>query len=179
MNRIGGGMIGNSNCIGTILNGLILDQPPKIVKPFSVSSIFFYINKNYRSAHFFGHSKLKELDIDDFYKRKQMNEETESETTEMDSIPDHLEVSEYEGADEAVPIRIRKERTTKAYKETMIQDIENIDTYETRATVNITQWRPIYEVIDEAYIKECNIFPDDFIREYITIQTNHNLYQVT
>ena len=32
----------------------------------------------------------------------------ESELTEMDSIPDHLEVSEYEGADEAVPIHIRK-----------------------------------------------------------------------
>ena len=29
----------------------------------------------------------------------------------------------------------------------------------------MTQWRPIYEVIDEAYIKESNIFPDDFIRE--------------
>ena len=29
----------------------------------------------------------------------------------------------------------------------------------------MTRWRPIYEVIDEAYIKEYNIFPDDFIRE--------------
>ena len=29
----------------------------------------------------------------------------------------------------------------------MGQDIENIDTYETRTKVNITQWRPIYEVI--------------------------------
>ena len=29
----------------------------------------------------------------------------------------------------------------------------------------ITQWRPVYEVIDEAYIKEYNIFSDDFIRE--------------
>ena len=47
----------------------------------------------------------------------------------------------------------------------MSQDIENIDTYETITKVNITQWRPIYEVIDEAYIKESNISPDDFIRE--------------
>ena len=31
--------------------------------------------------------------------------------------------------------------------------------------VNITQWRPIYEVIDEAYIKESKIFPGDFIRD--------------
>ena len=33
----------------------------------------------------------------------------EAEMTEMDSIPDHLAVSEDEGADEAVPIHIRKE----------------------------------------------------------------------
>ena len=54
---------------------------------------------------------------------------------------------------------------TKSYKETMSQDIETIDTYDNRTKVNITQWRPIYEVIYEAYIKESNIFPDDFIRE--------------
>ena len=34
MNLIGGGMIGNSNCIGTCLNGLILNQPPKELNPF-------------------------------------------------------------------------------------------------------------------------------------------------
>ena len=86
--------------------------------------------------------------------------------TKMYLITDHLADSENEGADEAVPIHIRKERKTKAYKETTSQDIENIDTFETRTKVNITQWRPIYEVIDEAYIKESNIFPDDFIREF-------------
>ena len=32
----------------------------------------------------------------------------EAELTEMDSIPDHLTDSEYEGADEAAPIDIRK-----------------------------------------------------------------------
>ena len=42
------------------------------------------MNKNYRSAHFVGHSKLKELDIDDYYKRKQMNEEIEAEMTKID-----------------------------------------------------------------------------------------------
>ena len=46
----------------------------------------------------------------------------------------------------------------------MSQDIETTDTYGNRTKVNITQWRPIYEVIDEAYIKESNIFPDDFIK---------------
>ena len=39
-----------------------------------------------------------------------MNEEMEAELTEMDSIPDHLAVSEYVSFDEAVPIDIRKER---------------------------------------------------------------------
>ena len=33
INLIGGGMIGNSNCIGTSLNGLILNQPPKELNP--------------------------------------------------------------------------------------------------------------------------------------------------
>ena len=37
-----------------------------------------------------------------------MNEEMEAELTEMDSIPDHLAVSEDEGADESIPIHIRK-----------------------------------------------------------------------
>ena len=39
-----------------------------------------------------------------------MNEEMEAELTEMNSIPDHLAVSEDESVDEAVPIDIRKER---------------------------------------------------------------------
>ena len=73
MNLIGGGMIGNSNYIGTCLNGLIQNQPPKRVKPFSVSSKKFYINNNYRTDNFVGHSQLKELDIVDSYKRKQTN----------------------------------------------------------------------------------------------------------
>ena len=47
----------------------------------------------------------------------------------------------------------------------MSQYIETIDTYENITKVNITQWRPIYEVVDEANIKESNIFPGDFIRE--------------
>ena len=76
----------------------------EIVKPFSVSSNTFYISKNDRTAHFVGPYILEELDIDDFYKRKQMNEKMESELTEMDTVPDHLAVSEDESVDEAVPI---------------------------------------------------------------------------
>ena len=82
---------------------------------------------------------MKELDIDDFYKRKQMNEKMESEMTKMDSIPDHLEVSKDESVEKATPIEIRKERKTKAYKETTSQDISNIDTYENKTKVNTTK----------------------------------------
>ena len=71
--------------------------------------------------------------------------------------------SEDANIDESIPIQIRKKRTTEAYKETMIQDIETIEKYENRTVVQRTKWRPIYEVIDEDYIKNSNIFPDDFI----------------
>ena len=47
----------------------------------------------------------------------------------------------------------------------MSQDINNVDTYETRTKVNTTKWRPIFEVVDEAYIEESNIFPEDFITQ--------------
>ena len=47
----------------------------------------------------------------------------------------------------------------------MSKDIDNIYTYETRTKTNIIKWRPIYEVIDEAYIKYSKTSPDDFIKE--------------
>ena len=46
----------------------------------------------------------------------------------------------------------------------MIKYIDNIETYETRTKINTIKWRPIYEVLDEAYIKGSKIFPDDFIK---------------
>ena len=45
----------------------------------------------------------------------------------------------------------------------MNQYIETIDKYENRRVFQRTKWRPIYEIIDEDYIKNSNIFPDDFI----------------
>ena len=56
---------------------------PKIFKPFSVSFKKFYINNKDRTAHFVGHFKLTPLDIVYFYKRKQMNENMETEMKEM------------------------------------------------------------------------------------------------
>ena len=49
----------------------------------------------------------------------------------------------------------------------MSKDINNIDTDETRTKVNTTKWRPIYEVIYEAYIKYSKMFSDDFIKEWM------------
>ena len=46
----------------------------------------------------------------------------------------------------------------------MNQDIKTIDKYKDRRVGNKTQWRQIYEVIDEDYIKDSSIFPDDFIK---------------
>ena len=89
----------------------------------------------------------------------------ETKMNEMDVKHGKKDYSEDVNVDELIPIQIRKERTTEAYKETMNQDIETIDKYENRRIVNITQWRPIYEVMDEAYIKDSNIFPKYFIRE--------------
>ena len=56
----------------------------------------------------------------------------------------------------------------------MSQDISNIDTYETRTKVNAKKLRPIYEVIDEAHIKESNILPENFI---IKCKNNSNAAQ--
>ena len=45
-----------------------------------------------------------------------MNEEIEAELTEMDSKTDHLAVTEEANIDEDIPIDLRKERSTQAYK---------------------------------------------------------------
>ena len=44
-------------------------------------------------------------------------------------------------------------------------DIENINTFEKRNKVNTTQWSTIYEVTEEDYFKESDIFPDYFIKK--------------
>ena len=95
----------------------------------------------------------------------------EAELIKTDSRPDNLAVSEDASVDEAVPINIRKERNTEAYKETTSKDIENIDTYENRTKVNTTKWRPIYEVIDEAYIKYYKLSQMTLLNNVKIIQT--------
>ena len=83
----------------------------------------------------------------------------------MDSKTDNLAVTEEANVDEAIPIDIKKEQNTQAYKDIMDNDIENISTFEKRNKVNTIKWRPIYEVIDEAYFIGSKIFSDDFMQE--------------
>ena len=85
--------------------------------------------------------------------------------------------SEDDNFDEAIPIQIRKERTTEAYKEKINEDIETIEKNEnSKQIVQKTKRRPIYEVIDGDYIKKSNIFPDDLSNNVYYVQTKHSLY---
>ena len=109
-------MIGNFNLHRNMLEWVDPKSTPKRFKPFSVSSKTFYINNNDRTAHFVGHSKLTPLDIVEFYKRKQTNENMETEMKEMDVKLGKNAFSDSDNFDEAIPIRIRKERTKKHTK---------------------------------------------------------------
>ena len=44
-------------------------------------------------------------------------------------------------------------------------DIYQIKIFETRNKTNTIKWRPIYKVIDEAYFKESEKIPDDFMQQ--------------
>ena len=66
------------------------------------------MNNNDRTAHFVRNSQLKELDIVDFYKRKQTNENMEAEMKEMDVKQGKNAYSEDDNFDEAISIQIRK-----------------------------------------------------------------------
>ena len=97
------------------------------------------------------------------------------ESSEMDSKTGNLAVTEEADVDEAIPIYLKKERNTQAYKETMDIDIDKINTCELRNKVNTTKWRPIYEVIDEAYFMESNIFSDALCKNARIMQMKINL----
>ena len=118
----------------------------KRVKNFSVSSNKFYINNNDSTAHFIVHYKLTPLDSVDFYERKQMNENMETEMKEMNEKLVENPFKDDDNFDEATPIQIRKEITTEAYKYTMNKDIETIEKNENSKQIfQKTKWRPISE----------------------------------
>ena len=88
-----------------------------------------------------------------------------TESSEIDSKTDHLAVTEEENVDESIPISLKKEQNTQAYKDAMDIDIENISTFEQRNKVNTTRWRPIYEVINEAYFIGSKMISDVFMQQ--------------
>ena len=91
--------------------------------------------------------------------------------TEMKEINEKLVENPFKddaNFDEAIPIQIRKERTTEAYKDNMNEDIETVEKNEkSKQIFQKTKWRTIYEVIDKDYIENSNIFPDAFIKQCI------------
>ena len=104
------------------------------------------------------------MDCVDFYERKEINENMENE---MKIINEKILENPFKddgNFDEAIPIQIRKERTTEAYKDNMNKDIETVEKNEnSRQIFQKTKWRTIYEVIDTDYIQKTNIFPNAFI----------------
>ena len=102
----------------------------------------------------------------------------------MDSKTDNLAVTEEVDVDEAIPIYHKKERNTQSYKEKMDIDIDKMNTYEPRNKVITMKWRPICEVIDEAYFIKSKHFSDDFMKkckynaneaQFIPIEMKNNI----
>ena len=52
-----------------------------------------------------------------------------TELSEIDSKTDHLEVTQEANFHEAIPIDLKKEQNTQAYKDRLDIDIENIYTF--------------------------------------------------
>ena len=80
-------------------------------KPFSVSSIKFYLNKDDRTSHWVGHLKVKELYTIELFEIKQIIEDMEAEMTEpseIDSKTENLTVTEEADVDEAIPTYLKK-----------------------------------------------------------------------
>ena len=81
---------------------------------------------------------------------------------------DNLAVAEYVNADEAITelakarnemeIDTKEEHKTEAYQETMNTDIENIEKTENSHKHYTKQWRKIYEVIQQEFFDETDIF---------------------
>ena len=62
-----------------------------------------------------------------------------------------MAVTEEADVDESIPIYLKTELKTQAYKKTIKIDIEKINTFEKK--VYTTQWRKIYEDIEEDYFE--------------------------
>ena len=61
----------------------------------------------------------------------------------------------------------------------MIKYNNNIDTYETRTKVNKNKQRPIYEVINKAYMKYSRKSQVDSLKNVWIIKTEEMIYQAS
>ena len=119
-----------------------------------------FINKfkdNNKPAYWVGHSELRSLNIDEFFKRtpkfdekvssvtgKTEEEENTAKNTTYDADK-NVEESERINKYKEKVVTIEEERKTLEYQETVNLDIENI----TSTSQQI--WRSIYEVICDDY----------------------------
>ena len=67
------------------------------------------------------------LDCVDFYEREDINENMENEMKEINEKIVEKPYNDDVNFDEAIPMQIRKERTTEAYKDNMVQDIKFVE----------------------------------------------------
>ena len=109
------GVIGNSNYWNNLeWVNLIIKNKRK--QPYSVSSKKFFIDKDLRTAHWVGHSLLKQLDYNDIFNRKPMIDDLEYELTgesKETSNNDNLAVAEEANVNEAFTAEAKASNDTK------------------------------------------------------------------
>ena len=69
-------------------------------------------------------------------------------------------ITEVANASNEMQINLEEEHKTESYQETMNIDIENINKIENSHNHYTKQWRKIYEVIQQEFFDETDIFPD-------------------
>ena len=74
-------------------------------------------------------------------------------------------------------IIFKKECKTKTYQKELDIDTENNNTFENRNKLYTTQWRTIYEIIEDDYLKESSIFPDNLKRNVNIMKMKLLIYQ--
>ena len=104
----------------------------------------------------------------------ELNEMTELKTGKMKLKKSKDKNDDY---NDTIPMYVWQEWKTDAYKTTIDIDIKNVNTFDERKNTTKTQWKAIYEVIEEYYFIKSNIFPKEILNkckdnanEEITIQ---------
>ena len=127
-------------------------------------------------SHWDSHLDLEELYTNGLFKRKNMNGDMESglpEASEINSKNEKLASTEESNVDEDITAEAKasnnikidpKKNVMKKHIKTTNIDNEINNRFGKRGKVYTTQWSKIYEVIEEYYITESDIFPYDYIK---------------